>query len=76
MAQVVSAKGMARQLLVSNVSYVQTPALLTRAKGAEMELVMGGLLIGMSAMLALLFIAARKGSAARPTDIHASHRGT
>lgn len=41
-----------------------------------MELVMGGLLFGVSGMLALLIIAAWKDTAARPTKTHAPHKGT
>ncbi len=41
-----------------------------------MELVMSGLLLGASGMLALLIVAAWKDTAAPPTDIHRSHKET
>ena len=40
-----------------------------------MELVMGGLLIGASGMLALLLIAARKDPVSRQSDSRPPHRG-
>lgn len=40
-----------------------------------MELVMAGLLIGVSGMLALLIVAAWKETAAPPTDGHRPHKG-
>ncbi len=41
-----------------------------------MELVMAGLLIGVSGMLALLIIAVWKDTAASSTDMHRPHKGT
>lgn len=41
-----------------------------------MELVMAGLLFGVSGMLALLIVAAWKDTAAPPTDMHRPHKGT
>ncbi len=41
-----------------------------------MELVMGGLLIGVSGMLALLIVAVWKDSASHRAETHSSQRGT
>jgi hypothetical protein len=41
-----------------------------------MELVMGGLLFGVTGMLALLIIAAWKDTASRPTETQAPHKST
>lgn len=41
-----------------------------------MELVMGGLLIGVSGMLALLIIAAWKDTTSHQAETHPPHRGT
>jgi hypothetical protein len=41
-----------------------------------MELVMGGLLLGASGMLALLIVAAWRDTAAPPTAIHHPHKET
>lgn len=41
-----------------------------------MELIMDGLLIGLSGMLVLLLIAVRKETASHQADAHASHRGS
>ena len=40
-----------------------------------MELVIGGLLVGVSGMLALLIVAVWKDSAAHRREIHPTHRG-
>lgn len=41
-----------------------------------MELIMGGLLVGVSGMLALLIVAVWKDSASHHTDTHPSQRRT
>lgn len=44
-------------------------------KEPDMELVMGGLLVGVSGMLALLIVTVWKDSAAQRRETHSTHRG-
>lgn len=53
-----------------------TDSHLRERKEPDMELIMGGLLVGVSGMLALLIVAVWKDSASHHTDTHPSQRRT
>lgn len=70
---------MARLLLYYNTSRHDTASCIQdqaypNRKEPDMELVMGGLLVGVSGMLAVLIVAVWKDSASHRTGAHPSHR--
>ncbi|WP_213040589.1 hypothetical protein [Nitrospira defluvii] len=71
---------MARLLLQYSTSRHDTTSCMQdqaypNRKEPDMELVMGGLLVGVSGMLALLIVAVWKDGAAHRRETHPTHRG-